>query len=135
MTDPPDDKLRGRVLIVDDNADVRAALRRMVGKAHDVVATSSGSEALDVLARDPKFDVIVLDLMMPQMSGVEVHAQLALASPDLARRVLFLSGGTSDRKSVEYLASVPIPRLEKPLRLAAFREILADMIARARGAG
>jgi len=84
--------VRGRILVVDDEAGVRAAMVRML-KDHDVVEAASGERAKETLEADQAFDLILCDMMMPAMSGVDLHEWLEASHPDLARQVVFITGG------------------------------------------
>lgn len=112
--DPELSGMRGRVLVVDDEPRVLAVLSRMMGEAHDVVAVGSAQEALDQLARGLPFDVIVCDLLMPETSGIDLYRILEQQSPELARRVVFLSGGTNTNMAGDFLQGIPNQSLEKP---------------------
>ncbi|MEY2929295.1 MAG: hypothetical protein RL033_44 [Pseudomonadota bacterium] len=119
---------RGRVLLVDDEPRVLAVLERMLASAHEVVAVGSAREALDQLSRGQPFDVVVCDLLMPDMSGVELYSVLEERLPQLARRMIFLSGGANTSVAGEFLRGVPNQALEKPpalgdLLLAIDREL------------
>lgn len=117
---------RGRVLVVDDDADLRAMLQRILSRQHDVTLAENAATALALLeARD--FDVAVLDVMMPGGSGVEVcravrarknssyvGVLLLTALDDKASRMAGFEAGADD-----YLAK-PFDRAELELRVAHF---------------
>ena len=84
---------RARVLVVDDEVAIGRALERSLRRHHDVVAVSSGSVALSRIASGEHFDVILCDLMMPEMSGMALYARLVVAAPEHAARMIFVSGG------------------------------------------
>jgi two-component system, NtrC family, sensor kinase len=105
---------RGRVLIVDDEARVRSTAAFLLKKEHDVCEAVGGREALAIVDRGTDFDVILCDLMMPDMSGMELHATLAERHPDLAARMIFMTGGAFTPRANEFLKRVPNPRVEKP---------------------
>jgi PAS domain S-box-containing protein len=105
---------RGRVLVVDDEPRVLAVLCRMLGDAHDVVAVGSAREALEQLACGLPFDVIVCDLLMPDMSGMDLYRVLEQQSSQLARRMVFLSGGSNTSVAGDFLQEVPNQALLKP---------------------
>lgn len=119
---------RGRVLLVDDEPRVLAVLERMLAGAHDVVAVGGAREALEQLSRGLPFDVIVCDLLMPDMSGIDLYRVLEERAPHLARRMIFLSGGANTSVAGEFFREVPNQALEKPparaeLLLAIDREL------------
>jgi CheY-like chemotaxis protein/anti-sigma regulatory factor (Ser/Thr protein kinase) len=105
---------RGRVLIVDDEPMVREVIQRMVGAKHVALVAGSGAEALEIIAREPPFDVIFCDLMMPEMSGAEVHAAITSGDPALAARMVFITGGVFTQNAKAFLARTPNLTLEKP---------------------
>jgi CheY-like chemotaxis protein len=86
-----------RVLVVDDEAVVRHALRRVLERdGMTVLEAESGGAALRLLADDADVDVVVSDVLMPEMSGVDFYDRLVVRAPGLGRRVVFLSGATRD---------------------------------------
>jgi CheY-like chemotaxis protein len=127
LIEEPDPELsgaRGRVLVIEDEPRVLTVLSRMIGGAHDVVAVGSAQAALDQLARGLPFDVIVCDLLMPEMSGIDLYRIIEQQSPELARRMVFLSGGTNTNVAGDFLQEVPNQSLEKPpARLDLLRAI------------
>jgi signal transduction histidine kinase/ActR/RegA family two-component response regulator len=102
-----------RILIVDDDRPVAAAIALELGQ-HDVVVAESGREALEILHYDRDFDVILCDLMMPEVSGMDVYEALQLIEPSLVGRVVLMTGGAFTARAGEFLASVDAPMLEKP---------------------
>ncbi|MDB4980922.1 MAG: Sensory box histidine kinase/response regulator, partial [Myxococcales bacterium] len=100
--------------------------------AHDVVVDACGRDALNRLETDTKFDVILCDLMMGDMTGMDLHAALSRRSDELAGRVVFMTGGVFTDHARDFLASVPNTCIEKPFDLVALRLLIA---ARAAAAG
>ncbi|MBN1607443.1 MAG: response regulator, partial [Polyangiaceae bacterium] len=123
---------RGRLLLVDDEEGIRTTLTRLLRRDHDVLTASSGIEAQSLLQRDRDFDVILCDLMMPEMSGMDLHAWLAETAPSLARRVVFITGGAFTPRASEYLAQAGNLRLEKPFDAARLRTLVSRLVAAAR---
>ena len=113
-TAPPAHR-RGRVLVVDDEEMLAAAIRRVLNKQHDVVTTTRAEDALEKLRAGSVFDVIFSDLMMPQITGMELFERIAKEFPEHAPRVVFLTGGAFTQAARDFLAKVPNPTLEKPI--------------------
>jgi two-component system, cell cycle sensor histidine kinase and response regulator CckA len=103
----------GRVLVIDDEPAIRGALRRIL-RAHEVVEADSGERARELLAADQGFDVILCDMMMPNVSGVDVHKWLLAEHPELARKLVFVTGGAFTPNARQYLEQVDNVRVEKP---------------------
>jgi signal transduction histidine kinase len=119
---------RGRVLIVDDEITFAKALARTFASEHDVDVAASAGDALERLRRGQRYDVIVCDLMMPQMTGMDLHAELALLSPELAGCIVFVTGGAFTAGARAFLDAVPNQRIEKPFEAQQLRAVLNDRI-------
>ena len=107
--------LNARVLLIDDDKMVRSGLRRLLTPPHEVVEAESGSDALEVLAGDRFFDVIICDLMMPEVDGPTVYESLRRSAPDLLKRIVFLTGGAFTPRVKEFMETVKAPILQKPI--------------------
>ncbi|HEY7724670.1 MAG TPA: ATP-binding protein, partial [Anaeromyxobacteraceae bacterium] len=114
---------RGRVLVVDDEPLVGAAVRRALGSDHDVTVVPGGREALDRLERE-HFDVVVSDLLMPEVTGMELHAAVEARDPDLAERMIFVTGGAFTPAARAFVEEHRECVLEKPFELTALRELV-----------
>jgi PAS domain S-box-containing protein len=114
---------RGRVLVVDDEAMVGNALRRIL-KDHDVTVLSDAREARSRLAQGERYDLILCDLMMPEMTGMDLHTELARVTPEQAERLVFLTGGAFTPAATEFLDRVPNERLEKPFVASNLRALV-----------
>jgi C4-dicarboxylate-specific signal transduction histidine kinase len=120
-----------RVLIVEDEEAVRRPMARyLTRRGADVDEAADGVEGLARVRAQPP-NVILADLRMPRMGGIELYAQLEEERPELAARVLFLSGDVSQLAEP---GNTPVPRervLVKPVELA---ELERRIIAFLRGA-
>jgi CheY-like chemotaxis protein len=100
-----------KILIVDDEDDLRETLRDVFeDEGHEVRTAENGAEALAILAREALPDVVILDLIMPGVDGVEVHARMA-RDPRLCRVPVIIS--TSDPSR----APAGVPVMKKPIDL------------------
>lgn len=117
---------RRRVLVVDDEIKI-AKLIQATLDAHAVTIASSGHEALELLTAPDRFDVIVCDLMMPGLGGIDVHAAIAARFPGLERRMIFITGGAFTSTTERFLQQIPNDCLTKPFSARA----LVDAIERA----
>jgi PAS domain S-box-containing protein len=120
---------RGKLLIVDDEPLFSGSLRRLFSNECDVTVMHSGRDALDQLRAGERFDVILCDLMMPEISGVELHTALLCTSPEQARRMIFLTGGAFSRSSEHFLESIQNPWFEKPCNLQELRSAVRRLIS------
>jgi len=102
---------------------------RLLGRQHEVVAVASGREGQALLEKDPAFDVILCDLMMPELIGMDLHAWLRDRAPALASRVVFMSRGAFTPKASDYMAGVGTPLIEKPFDVSALTEVVSQLVA------
>jgi signal transduction histidine kinase/CheY-like chemotaxis protein len=126
---PPRSERAGRLMVVDDDPAVLDAFRRLLQVGgHEVVAVGSGAHAIALLEEDDGFDLILTDLMMDGMSGIQLYERLRVMSPRLAEKLTFVSGGAFDQRTREFLQSVSNPQLTKPFELDALLEFVADQL-------
>jgi PAS domain S-box-containing protein len=104
---------RRRVLIVDDDPLVGRAVAAMLAERFDVEVCTSARAAL-IRAPTGRFAALLCDLMMPDMTGMELHRALHAISPDLAARIIFLTGGAFTPASRAFVATTANAWLEKP---------------------
>jgi CheY-like chemotaxis protein len=112
-----------RILIVDDDAYVRSALTRLLGLRYPVDSAENGERALAIVCAH--HTVVLCDLSMPGMSGLEFARRLEECQPVLARRIIFMTGGMVDAKTLAARSHHPL--LEKPFGLEGFEAALARL--------
>ncbi len=123
---PPDPHV-ATVLVVDDEASVGLVIRRVL-HAHDVTVVTSAQAALDVLATGKKFDVVLSDLMMPGMSGIELYRSIVRVYPKMASHVVFVTGGAFTQEASTFLDEVTNERVAKPFDAAQLRSLIDKLI-------
>ena len=116
---PPRQRLR--VMVVDDEPLVAEMLERVLRRDHDVTAVSCGRDALDKIRAGQWFDAIVSDVMMPNMTGIELLEALVELAPEQAKRLLFLSGGVFTPETRARLEQLGTLHLEKPVNTKELR--------------
>jgi PAS domain S-box-containing protein len=119
---------RGKVLVVDDDSALGASLARILSKEHDVTHVAAGREALERLLGGEHFDVVLCDLMMPEMTGMELHAELARTLPLVGERFVFMTGGAFTPTAQAFLDRVPNTRLHKPFNLQELRRLVLSRV-------
>ena len=116
--------MRPRVLIIDDEVTITNALRRYLSSDHDVTVENDPLAALALLREGTAFDVILCDLVMPRMNGVQLHRELSVIAPGQAAATILMSGGSVPRDAVELIASGRVPNLSKPFDLDELRLLI-----------
>ena len=118
---------RAVVLIVDDEPAVGIVLGRVL-RDHDVTVVTKAADALALLESGKHFDVILSDLMMPEMSGMDLYDELTKRVPDAAQRVVFISGGACTPAASAFLDRVANERMEKPFDTKSVRALVQRFV-------
>ncbi len=120
---------RGRVLVIDDEDSLVQAIRRYMSQDHEVDGTTSARQAIDMLARGERYDAIVCDLMMPQVTGMDVYAAVLKIDPLLAEKMIFVTGGAFTESARNFLDTLPAGRhIEKPFDLKSLRALINEKV-------
>ncbi|HWN67264.1 MAG TPA: ATP-binding protein, partial [Haliangium sp.] len=122
-----------RVLVVDDEPSVCQAIRRGL-RGHHVTVAQSGREALVRMAEED-YDVILCDIIMPDLSGIDVFIEACETRPEYADRIVFMTGGAFTDSARAFLARTERRILQKPVDLAQLRTVVAEVAAAAADAG
>jgi signal transduction histidine kinase len=129
----PTSKRRGRLLLVDDDEMILTILRRVLTREHEVHAVTEVREALRRLDAGERFDVILCDLMMPQMTGVDFYLELHARDAAQAERIVFMTGGAFAPSVREFIESVPNERVEKPFDIPRLLGLVQRLLGSPRG--
>jgi CheY-like chemotaxis protein len=119
---------QGKVLVVDDEASIGKAVGRIFAEEHTVVALQSAEQAIARIKAGERFDVILCDLLMPQMTGMDFHDVLRQLDPVQAANIIYLTGGAFTDRARAFLAEVPNQRIEKPFDPIHLKALINDRI-------
>ena len=119
---------RGRVLVIDDEDSLVQAIKRYLSQDHEVDGVTSARIAIEKLVAGEHYDAIVCDLMMPQVTGMDVYAAVAKLDPAIAERMIFVTGGAFTDTARRFLDSTPNQHIEKPFDLKTLRNLVNDII-------
>jgi len=114
--------------VIDDEESLAQAIRRFLAVEHTVTAVYRARDALDLLELGTRFDVVLCDLMMPQITGMELYAEVAKLDPQQAERIVFLTGGAFTPAAREFLLTSTNRRIEKPFDLKEVRRIVNELV-------
>lgn len=110
---PIGERLRRKVLLVDDEPHLLKALQRMISQHHDVSIALGGQTAIEILA-SKEFDLVISDVMMPEVDGIDLYHHIATTLPGAEKRVVFVTGGVFTTRVQDFLAVIPNRRIQKP---------------------
>ena len=117
-----------RVLTVDDEPLICGAVKRALAPDYQVTTFTSARAALASIAAGDAYDALLVDLLMPEMSGMDLYAEIGRVAPERAGRVVFLTGGAFTRRAGDFLKRVGNPRLEKPFDTRSLKAVLEDVV-------
>jgi two-component system, NtrC family, sensor kinase len=112
---------RRRVLLIDDEPSVGAAVRRLLRAYHEVHFVQDAHEALQLILRGEHYDAILCDVMMKGMSGVDFILELESRAPELVRHTGLLSAGLFSEQARAFIASRELNFLRKPFEREGLR--------------
>jgi CheY-like chemotaxis protein len=121
---PPAEPKSGRVLVVDDEPLILESVRLVLSNEFDVLVTTLPEQALAWMTSGEWFDVVLCDVMMPSMNGIELRDRIHAASPEQAARIVFVTGGALLPHVRAMLERVPNAWLEKPIDVEGLREFV-----------
>ena len=113
-----------RILILDDEEAIRSVLMRALERlGYQLDLAGSAIEALTLLS-NWNYDLLICDIQMPGLSGLDFYRELEINYPSLTNRVVFMSGDTVDSEVQDFLDGVNASVLKKPFDLAGlYREV------------
>lgn len=121
---------RGRILVIDDEPAIGVSIKRILGRAHEVMSLTDAREAYDRIVAGARYDVILCDLMMPQWTGIDFFNELTASVPEQAENIVFLTGGAFTERGRAFLDEVPNFSLEKPFESKQLRALLHERLRR-----
>ncbi len=119
-----------RVLVVDDEVPMLDMCERILAPGYVVRTARSGRAALERLEAGERFDVIVCDLLMPDVTGMDLYATLRRTLPEVADRMIFVTGGAFTKRAQDFMDSVSNPRLPKPFDRETLLQVICDCLSR-----
>jgi len=115
---------RPRVLLIDDEAHLGVTLSMGLRDLADVASVRSGSEGVRVLLADDRYDLILCDLMMPDLTGMDVFEQVVRERPSLPQPLRLHDRRRGHRAGAQVPRAGPDQRLDKPFRLEQVEALL-----------
>ena len=114
---------RRRVLVIDDEPVLANIIARMLRHEYQVEVVIDARVALERLLQEPH-DVVLCDLMMPAMTGMDLYEEVTRHRPELGDRFVFMTGGAFTDRASEFLSRVPNDRIDKPFNRSALKALL-----------
>jgi PAS domain S-box-containing protein len=120
---------RGSVLVIDDDVMITHSVQRILATEHEVRVVHSAERALALFSAGERFDVVLCDLMMPQVTGFDLYARLVQVDSRQAARVVFMTGGAFTPTARAFLDGASNHRIEKPFDVQGLRALVNGLVA------
>lgn len=132
---PSPDPTSLNVLVIDDEPALLRAYTRMLKPNHVIAHDGPAAlEWLNDLDHASTLDVIVCDMMMPELNGMQLYEQVVQQHPHLASRFIFSSGGVFQQEIIQFLEAHPeLPLIEKPMKKATLLSLISKVVETAQG--
>jgi len=124
----PEITRRGRVLVIDDEPRLAMTIELALEDLAEVQVAGGGAEALTELGSSADFDLVLCDLMMPEVNGMDVYEQVLEQNPAVAGKFVFMTGGAFTERARAFLKDNDLPRLDKPFAIAALERLLLERL-------
>lgn len=119
-----------QILLVDDDKDFRGEFKDCLGE-YEIIDTGSGEEALKILKKPNAIDLVVLDIKMPGISGIDVLKEIRNVSPELG--IIILTGYSSKDVAIEALKGHADDYIEKPFDVNKVKQVIEKVLETKRG--
>jgi len=118
--------MRRRLLIVDDEQLILRSLSRALQHEYEVATTTSPIEALRLASSGEHWDIVLSDVTMPGMSGIELASKLSSSCPALFGCIVLMTGGAHTDHAQSELERCGLPVIMKPIDLPNLLRVLAS---------
>ena len=118
---------RARVLIVDDEPNIGASIRQLLKADHDAETLTDARDAYARILAGERYDLILCDLLMPEMDGPALYRAVRLCAPEQAVRMAFVTGGAFTERARTFLGEISNPCLEKPFAVESLMALIRSM--------
>jgi nitrogen-specific signal transduction histidine kinase/CheY-like chemotaxis protein len=122
-----EDLPRARILVIDDEPNIGRSFVRSLPE-HEITVADSGREGVRLLDDGTSFDLIFCDVMMPDVTGRDVHEHITAHHPGMLDKIVFMTGGAFTERASEFIARVNAPRVDKPFDVSTIRTVLREKL-------
>ncbi|MBC8131879.1 MAG: response regulator [Deltaproteobacteria bacterium] len=117
---------RGRILVIDDEPLTGRVIRNTLKKDHEVFVAERAADAVTRLENGETFDMVLCDVVMPDLSGPDFYAIVAARWPELVQRLVFMTGGAFTPETAAFIERVPTRVLSKPFKVGGLKRLVRE---------
>jgi len=121
---------KAKILVIDDEPMIRQLVSRVLSEeGHEVEAVGNAADALKRI-ESKRYSLILLDIKMPGISGIELYKQFQEIAPSLKKRVVFITGDVMGKRTTDFLAKTKAPYMMKPFEAEQLKTEINRILAR-----
>src|SRR5690606_17682770 len=117
-----------RILVIDDEQLLGQTIQLGLEDSMSVELETSGSRGLERLLTDESIQLVLCDISLPDLSGIDIHARLEKERPHLMKRFIVMTGGAVSNESRDFLERYEGPLLNKPFTLSQVENLVAGLL-------
>lgn len=117
-------RLKAKILVVDDEKMVLRYISRLLTSEGYVVSTASNADSAKKKIKENRYNLILLDIKMPDIDGIELYRYISSIADSLARRVIFITGDVMNDEAQKFFRENDVPYITKPFDASYFREFV-----------
>lgn len=116
-----------RILILDDEVFLAQAIRAILESDHHVDVETESVKGLNRILADAQYDLILCDLMMPRLTGMEIYLKLSEDGRGFEKRIVFMTGGAYTPRMIEFAKTTSNPCISKPFEPRELKNLIAQI--------
>ncbi|HEX7364991.1 MAG TPA: PAS domain S-box protein [Dehalococcoidia bacterium] len=121
---------KAKILVVDDEPVIRQFISQVLGEQGHTVETVDNAAAALKMVKAKRYRLILLDIKMPGMSGVELYKQFQKIAPSITKRVVFITGDVMGKRTISFLNKTKSPYMMKPFDARELRSVINRILAK-----
>ncbi|MEZ4272505.1 MAG: ATP-binding protein [Myxococcota bacterium] len=118
---------KATILVVDDESAIGTVLKSALSDKHQVTCTTDGHAALRAL-NSQRADIVLCDMVMPTMTGIELYEEVKRINPEQATRFVFMTGGSFTPEVRDFLRTTANRCIDKPFNIEKIQQIIRDVM-------
>jgi PAS domain S-box-containing protein len=130
VVEEPKKITKAKILVVDDEPVIRQFISQVLGEQGHTVETVDNAASALKMVKSKRYRLILLDIKMPGMSGVELYKQFQKIAPSLTKRIVFITGDVMGKRTLDFLDKTKTPYMMKPFEARELKTQINRLLAK-----